>query len=283
MDVSVLTKFVTLMLAISLAAERMVEVLKDWLPNVYLFKTNTDPTKESRRVAWIHLLAGVFGGVVAWVGKLQVLPELGASSWKQDVLAGLLASFGSAAWNHLLDLLKATKIRQEQAAIGAVALTQQKNLLNDAHPASFSLAMTKSNLLAIRAKRAATISSITKTSTIENPGIVPVNISAGEYLKFIVTDQGPEPTFTMSDPAGIIFAPAVASPQGRYEWFRWKDPADPRKSDILVVTLLFLGNKNYTYKCELWNPQGLKKTIFDIAYQGAPTDHCFEDLEVEIQ
>ena len=282
MDVSVLTKFVTVMLAISLAAERMVEVLKDWFPNAYWFKTNSDPTKESRRIAWIHLIAGLFGGVVAWVGKLQVLPELGASGWKQNILAGLLASFGSAAWNHLLDLLKATKIRQEQAAIDAVATTQKKNLLDDVHPASFSLAMAKSNLLAApAAATAATTPSFTRTVTTGKPGRALVDTSVGEYLKFIVTDGGPAPDFTMSDSVGVIFSPPVGSPQKQYEWFRFKDKADPLGIDVLVITFIFTANANYTYKCELWNPQGVKKTYFEIAYQGAPTDKWTEYQTVE--
>jgi len=61
MNLTVLTSFVALMMAVSVAVERMVEVLKGWFPNSWLFKANTDPTQEARRCAWIHVLAGAFG------------------------------------------------------------------------------------------------------------------------------------------------------------------------------------------------------------------------------
>jgi hypothetical protein len=121
---------------------------------------------------------------------------------------------------------------------------------------------------------------VAKTSTKPNPGSVVVKTSAGEYLKFTVTDQGPGPSFTMASSTGVIFSPPVAKPQASYEWFRFKDPADPTGFDVLVLIFIFLTNANYTYKVELWNAAGLQSTILDIAYQGAPTDHCAEDLTV---
>src|ERR1700733_488073 len=99
MDLTVLTHFVTLMLAISIAAERMVEILKGWLPNFWLFKTNPNSTKKAIRCAWIHVLAGVCGALVAGFSKVNVFAGLNGNAvpdpWCSSLAAGLLASGGS--------------------------------------------------------------------------------------------------------------------------------------------------------------------------------------------
>jgi hypothetical protein len=66
---------------------------------------------------------------VAWVGKVDIFSAIGIlkagqlmvfqcdlyweASW---AITGILASGGSAFWNHALDLIKATKVQQEQQA-----------------------------------------------------------------------------------------------------------------------------------------------------------------------
>jgi hypothetical protein len=124
-----LTSFVTLMIAVSVAVERMVEVLKGFFPTTRLFQANADPVKEAHRCAWIHILAGACGYTVAWVGKVDIFSTIGIlkagqlmvfqcelyweASW---AITGILASGGSAFWNHALDLIKATKVQQEKQA-----------------------------------------------------------------------------------------------------------------------------------------------------------------------
>jgi hypothetical protein len=149
MSVTVLTNFLTMMVAISIAAERMVEILKGWFPNFYLFASKSDPTQEMRRGAFVHVLAGICGAIVAWLGHLDVFAGIGSGSvpsWATYAGAGLLASGGSAFWNHALDLLRAVKVNKEQTAIRAVATNQQQNLLSSAHPDSLALAMSGSQL-----------------------------------------------------------------------------------------------------------------------------------------
>jgi hypothetical protein len=143
MDVTVLSAFLAKIAAVSVAAERIVESLKGWFPNTYLFATKTDPASEMRRSAWIHVLAGVAGAAVAVVGKVNIFGELGVDTplWASYLGAGLLASGGSAMWNHALDLLKAAKINKQQDAIATVSVNQQQKLLSSAHPASLALAM----------------------------------------------------------------------------------------------------------------------------------------------
>ena len=119
---------------------------------------------------------------------------------------------------------------------------------------------------------------IKRTATHENPGVVLVKTSDGEFLRFVVTDRGPGPSFTLASTHGVLFAPNVGAPRPQYEWFRFKDPADPGGVDSLVLTFIFLANKNYTYTVELWNAGGKLSTVLDLAFEGAPTDHTAEQF-----
>jgi hypothetical protein len=151
MDVTIITTFLTMMVAISVAAERMVEILKGWFPNLYPFASKPNATQEMRRCAFVHLLAGICGALVACFGKINVFAGLSTAPtdpWIHYVGAGLLASGGSAFWNQLLDLVQAAKVKREQAAIDAVDTNQHRNLVNPAHPASFALAMAVPDTLA---------------------------------------------------------------------------------------------------------------------------------------
>ena len=143
-----LTTFLTTMLGISIAVERVIEILKGWMTNFWLFKTNPDPTREAQRNALIHMLSGICGAVIAAYGKLTIFPNVPSDSWCSWMSAGLLASGGSAFWNHALDLVKAAKVTSEQGAIAAVNVNQKQNLLVAAHPASFARAMEAGSFVA---------------------------------------------------------------------------------------------------------------------------------------
>lgn len=112
-----LTSFVTLMIALSVAAERMTETIKQWL-SPYLAK------KTAAGAAGTVQLYAVLSGIVvtALSGQNPInIPDFAPFDWRkyQDwlcwVLTGILVSGGSAFWNHILDILKATKVQKEQA------------------------------------------------------------------------------------------------------------------------------------------------------------------------
>jgi hypothetical protein len=120
-----LSSFLTVILGISIAVERIVEILKGWTPNFWLFKTNPIPTREAQRGAWIHVLSGFCGALIAHGGHIKIFEGIDPGGWISSVSGGLLASGGSAFWNHALDILKATKVQQEQSAKSAVANTNK--------------------------------------------------------------------------------------------------------------------------------------------------------------
>lgn len=192
MDLTVLTTFFTKMVAISVAAERMVEILKGWFPNRYPFATEPNPTQEMRRCAIVHVLAGICGGLVSWLGGVNVFTGFATpiGSWASYVGAGLLASAGSAFWNHALDLIQAAKIKKEQAAINAVRANQQNNLVVAAHPASFALAMGAP--FASATKAVATLAPVTQCAIQPDPAsggfkspkgsiALKLNVSSGSF------------------------------------------------------------------------------------------------------
>ncbi len=129
---SQLTAFAGIMVAISMAVERCVEILKGIVPA--LATANPDPKKDGRRAAVLQVLAVIFGTIIAELSTSQVkgvVPVFSSAfeGWERTlgtcVLLGFMASGGSGFWNHVLDLVGALKIQQEQAAEQAQAQTRQ--------------------------------------------------------------------------------------------------------------------------------------------------------------
>jgi hypothetical protein len=132
----------------------MLELAKGWFPKLGLFEAQSDPDKELQRIAWLHLISGLCGALIAALGNIDVLQGISGNNtipltgspnlhrWTSCVTAGLMASAGSAFWNHVLDFVKAAKVQREQAAIATVATNRARNLLDVSHPESFALATT---------------------------------------------------------------------------------------------------------------------------------------------
>lgn len=123
-----LTNFVTLLLALSIASERLVEIIKNAIP--WLNHKNSDPKREGWRKSILQGMALVAGILTAWLAG----PALGdqvAGVWKTTpglLALGLLTSGGSGMWNSLLSYLlnlknfKAAQAKQlEQAATNSAA------------------------------------------------------------------------------------------------------------------------------------------------------------------
>ncbi len=121
-----LSTFFTLMAAMSIAAERVVEIIKGMFPS--LAATDPDANKERRRHMVLQFLAALAGIVVA-AAHVQVnsslgnfmnsdydawsLPGMGLMTVKY-VIIGVMVSGGSAMWNHALDIVGALKTVEEK-------------------------------------------------------------------------------------------------------------------------------------------------------------------------
>ena len=121
-----LSTFFTLMAAMSIAAERVVEIIKGIFPS--LAATDPDANKERRRHMVLQFLAALAGIVVA-AAHVQVnsslgnfmnsdydawsLPGMGLMTVKY-VIIGVMVSGGSAMWNHALDIVGALKTVEEK-------------------------------------------------------------------------------------------------------------------------------------------------------------------------
>src|SRR5215211_7252618 len=100
MDLEQLTTIVALVVALSVAAERLVEIIKN--PIGFLRDKNSDPQKEGYRKVALLVLAVAAGLVTAWLTKpaIEGLNLPGEWSSSRGIIAlGLLASGGSGFWN----------------------------------------------------------------------------------------------------------------------------------------------------------------------------------------
>ena len=110
-----LTTLVTLMTAISIAVERVVEIIKGVAPPL------SKPWRgnwELFRFAILHVLAAFAGAAIAYGAHDQIAAALPMLSFANHVgtgyvVVGLMASGGSAMWNHALHIVQAMKIKQQ--------------------------------------------------------------------------------------------------------------------------------------------------------------------------
>ncbi len=119
MNLTDITKLVTLLAAMSVSVERIVEILKGFIP--YLNKQLDPGSAENRRRALLHVIAALFGALIAYLGHAQISSIAAAKplmdlQWLGYIIIGLLTAGGSAFWNHVLDIIGALKTQQENAA-----------------------------------------------------------------------------------------------------------------------------------------------------------------------
>ena len=103
MDTTQLAAIVGLLIALSVASERLVEIVKGMIPA--LNKENSSAKKEGWRRATLQVLAVVAGVATAFLARpaipAGILPAEATGDWPIIAL-GLLASGGSGFWNSVL-------------------------------------------------------------------------------------------------------------------------------------------------------------------------------------
>ncbi len=108
MDATKLTAIVGVILALSLASERLVEIIKGFIP--FLDKQNTDTTVEGRRRSCLHILAVLASVLTAFLARDYIPTEVAKPTESWAILGlGLLASGGSSFWNSVLTYLTKAK------------------------------------------------------------------------------------------------------------------------------------------------------------------------------
>ena len=126
---------------------------------------------------------------------------------------------------------------------------------------------------------------VIRTPTVENPGVVKVATSSGQYLRFTVDAGGPIPIFTFaSSTKGVLYEASdfPGHPKTKYEWDHLKNPSDIQQLEGLELRLSFLTDSDYTYTVELHDPSGTVGTVLQIAYKGTPMDIAPESFMVVI-
>ena len=125
---------ITLLIALSIASERVVEITKGLVP--WLDRTHADPRTEGFRRAALHGLAAAAGIAISWLawpiiaeGLSDVPGQATRPLHVPTVLAlGFLASGGSGFWNSVLGYavslksLKQTVAREQAAQVKASAI-----------------------------------------------------------------------------------------------------------------------------------------------------------------
>lgn len=117
MDLTLLIAVVSLILAMSIATERFVEIIKGFWP--WLNQENKDPKIEGWRKSVLQLLA-VGGGILTALLSRPAIKDVVPghwNTWQGLVALGLLASGGSGFWNAILSYLLLVKnIKKSEAA-----------------------------------------------------------------------------------------------------------------------------------------------------------------------
>lgn len=108
MDMTRLTTVIGLLIALSIASERLVEIIKGFIPA--LDQQSTDPNKEGRRRAVLQILAVLAGIATASLASPMIPKETYDATSIWGILAlGLLTSGGSGFWNSVLTYVAKVK------------------------------------------------------------------------------------------------------------------------------------------------------------------------------
>lgn len=127
MNTTVLVSIVGLLVALSVASERLVEIIKGSWP--YLSTEKSDPAAEGRRQAGLQLLAVLAGIATAFLARPAIPDALLPTTNTWAIIAlGLLASGGSGFWNSILSYVLEVKNLKESIARDKRLEVQQREL-----------------------------------------------------------------------------------------------------------------------------------------------------------
>jgi hypothetical protein len=113
MDTTKLTTVISLIVALSIASERLVDIIKGLVP--WLNEPRLRHAAEGWRKAALQVLAVIAGVTTAWLASAAIPKNIGIpEDWTGTLALGLLASGGSGFWNSILTYV--TKAKDLKAA-----------------------------------------------------------------------------------------------------------------------------------------------------------------------
>jgi hypothetical protein len=113
MDTTKLTTVISLIVALSIASERLVDIIKGLVP--WLNQPRRKTAEEGWRKAALQILAVIAGITTAWLASAAIPKGVGIpDDWTGTLALGLLASGGSGFWNSILTYV--TKAKDLKAA-----------------------------------------------------------------------------------------------------------------------------------------------------------------------
>jgi hypothetical protein len=132
MDTTKLTTVISLLVALSIASERLVDIVKGVIP--WLNQPRRRPAEEGWRKATLQVLAVIAGIITAWLASAAIPKGVGIpDDWTGTLALGLLASGGSGFWNSILTYvtkakdLKAAEAETKQIEVRAKRGTSSKH------------------------------------------------------------------------------------------------------------------------------------------------------------
>jgi hypothetical protein len=127
MDIDFLIAAVSMLVVLSGAAERLVEVIKGFIPA--LNGALQDPVAESRRKAWVQTLTIAVCLVTAFITRDLIMQGLGDGTvgvdWRLIMTMGVLSAGGSSLWNSVLTYLVSAKDIKKAEATDLKATVEQ--------------------------------------------------------------------------------------------------------------------------------------------------------------
>ena len=141
MNLTDLTSLVSVLVALSVAAERLVEIIKGFIP--FLNQENSDPRMEGIRKSLLQFLAVVSGLVTVFLTRPVIgnagaaapgtlIPQL-LNSWPGLLALGLLTSGGSGFWNSIQTFVnKAKDVKKLEAEQGKIQAAASRAALTGA-------------------------------------------------------------------------------------------------------------------------------------------------------
>jgi hypothetical protein len=127
MDTTKLTTVISLLIALSIASERLVDIIKGLVP--WLNQQRRKAAEEGWRKAVLQVMAVIGGITTAWLAS-PVVPDFIPHDFTGKLALGLLASGGSGFWNSILTYVTKAKDKAAEAETRQIDVRAKRGTLS---------------------------------------------------------------------------------------------------------------------------------------------------------